>query len=189
MANPHRDKHSGFPLKPGSTLFKRCQAYQVCLYHCPSLVRWSEHLESCCPFSQHGCLTAHCPSSHTSAAVWLCQDQGTVWLWILHVKVHCPMGMPAALAHKAPNQRPSTFNIIVTMHACVLRHPVVSDSLQIHGLYLPSSSVHEIFQARILKCNIYKTQVYMIGSGGAEFYSVSSLWDLNCSIFASKQVK
>ena len=151
MANPHRDKHSSFPLKPGSTLYKRCQAYQVCLYHCPSLVRWSEHLKSCHPFSQHGCLTTHCPSPHTSPAVWLCQDQGTVWLWILHVKVHWPMGMPAALAHKAPNQRPSTFNIVVTMHACVLRHPVVSDSLQIHGLYLPSSSVHEIFPARTLK--------------------------------------
>ena len=43
-------------------------------------------------------------------------------------------------------------HIYIYIYICMLRHSVVSDSLQPTGLYsLPGSSVHGIFQARILE--------------------------------------
>ena len=41
--------------------------------------------------------------------------------------------------------------LLCILHACVLSHSAVSDSLQPHGSSPPNSSVHSILQARILE--------------------------------------
>ena len=41
--------------------------------------------------------------------------------------------------------------LLCILHACVLSHSAVSDSLQPHGSSPPNFSVHSILQARILE--------------------------------------
>ena len=59
------------------------------------------------------------------------------------------IGHPANFESQINNKSVCPKQYLTHLHVC----SVVSSSLQLHGLYPPGSSVHEIFQARILARN------------------------------------
>ena len=74
--------------------------------------------------------------------------------WFSHQNLsvsHQPQGFCTSLAFYMDHSPRNICMVHSLTSLCVFSGSVVSDSLQLHGLYPPGSSVHGIFQARILE--------------------------------------